>query len=452
MFKVSKYIVKSEIPSQNNIKDIAIFSTRTGNMIVIKKDIVDNLYNAYFQKIDFRVINLLLKYKILVLEDENEISTILEENVYMMNKKDGISFTIQPTGNCQLGCHYCGQSHSKIKMNDDLVQKSYERIKNIVKANNYKILSVTWYGGEPLLAAKPILDFSEKIMKFCNENEVHYKADIITNGVLLKPDLFEKLVIDSNIKHFQVTLDGTKEYHDKRRMTKGGEGSFDIIMQNIIKCLHSETFNKYQPSINIRLNINNENVESVDHLIDYFHELGLLQKVQFTFSPVFDWGGNRANEKDTLSLDDFSSREIDWILKINDLGGEIQVNLPERQAVPCMVGVENSEVIDAFGNIFSCYELPYTPVYQNHNYIEGNIIQGTPINKDNEMRNFIKNIESKKYSNCIDCNFYAVCAGACPKSWINGDVACPSFKFNMEEKMLLHYYLKKSKEYDANRN
>lgn len=48
MFKVSKYIVKSEIPSQNNIKDIAIFSTRTGNMIVIKKDIVDNLYKAYF--------------------------------------------------------------------------------------------------------------------------------------------------------------------------------------------------------------------------------------------------------------------------------------------------------------------------------------------------------------------------------------------------------------------
>lgn len=210
----------------------------------------------------------------MVLEDENEISTILEENVYMMNKKDGISFTIQPTGNCQLGCHYCGQSHSKIKMNDDLVQKSYERIKNIVKVNNYKILSVTWYGGEPLLAAKPILDFSEKIMKFCNENEVHYKADIITNGVLLKPDLFEKLVVDSNIKHFQVTLDGTKEYHDKRRMTKGGEGSFDIIMQNIIKCLHSETFDKYQPSINIRLNINNENVESVDYFFYYYnHQL-----------------------------------------------------------------------------------------------------------------------------------------------------------------------------------
>jgi uncharacterized protein len=447
MFKVSNYIVKSEIPSESEVRDIAVFSTRTGNLIVVKEDIVNSLEKSDFQKVDFRVINLLLKYKILVLEEEKEISTILEENTYIMKKKDGISFTIQPTGNCQLGCHYCGQSHSKIKMDDNLVQKSFERIANTVKTNDYKLLSITWYGGEPLLAAKPILDFSEKITKFCSENEVHYKADIITNGVLLKPDLFEKLVVDSNIRHFQITLDGLKEFHDKRRMTKGGEGSFDVIMQNIIKCLNSETFDKYNPSINIRLNINNENVESVDQLIDYFYELGLIKKVQFTFSPVFDWGGNRANEKDNLTIGDFSSKEIDWILKINDLGGEVQVSLPERQAVPCMVGVENSEVIDAFGNIFSCYELPYTPAYQNDNYIEGNLITEKPINKNNEMRNFIKNIENKEYSNCIDCNFYAVCAGACPKSWINGDVACPSFKFNMEEKMLLHYYLKKSKEY-----
>ncbi|MDI4567859.1 MAG: radical SAM protein, partial [Mycoplasma sp.] len=379
MFKISNYIVKSEIPSESAVKDIAIFSTRTGNIIVVKEDIVNNLEKANFQKVDFRVINLLLKYKILVLEEEKEISTILEENTYIMKKKDGISFTIQPTGNCQLGCHYCGQSHSKIKMDDNLVQKSFERISNTVKTNNYKLLSITWYGGEPLLAAKIILYFSEKITKFCFENDVHYKADIITNGVLLKPNLFEKLVVDSNIRHFQITLDGLKEFHDKRRMTKGGEGSFDVIMQNLIKCLNSETFDKYNPSINIRLNINSENVESVEQLIYYFYELGLIKKVQFTFSPVFDWGGNRANERDNLTIGDFSSREIDWILKINDLGGEVQVSLPERQAVPCMVGVENSEVIDAFGNIFSCYELPYTPAYQNDNYIEGNIITGKPI-------------------------------------------------------------------------
>lgn len=96
MFKISKYIVKSEIPSENKYKDVAVFSTRTGNMIVLKDNIIENIQKNDFKKVDFRVINLLLKYKILVLSEEKKINTILEENKFLLEKKDGISYTIRP--------------------------------------------------------------------------------------------------------------------------------------------------------------------------------------------------------------------------------------------------------------------------------------------------------------------------------------------------------------------
>jgi len=40
-------------------------------------------------------------------------------------------------------------------------------------------LGITWYGREPLLA------FSDRIIKLCDDNNVNYSASVITNGYLL---------------------------------------------------------------------------------------------------------------------------------------------------------------------------------------------------------------------------------------------------------------------------
>lgn len=40
-----------------------------------------------------------------------------------------------------------------------------------------------------------------------------------------------------------------------------------------------------------------------------------------------------------------------------------------------MVDDKNSKAYDAFGNIFPCYEYPYTEIYQNDDCIEGNVLE-----------------------------------------------------------------------------
>lgn len=235
-FRISDYIVKSEIPSNHKEKDVIIFSTRTGNLVTIKEEIFRKISNNDIENVEEQTLKSLYEHKIIIPKDEIEKQTIIEENRELERIKTGISFVIQPTGNCQLGCFYCGQSHTNIKMSDITVGKVYDRITDTIKREGYESLFITWYGGEPLLALNSIESLSRKLITFCQENGISYNADIITNGILLKKNTFRKL-IDCSVKSFQITLDGTKCFHDNRRMTKGGKCSFDVIMKNITECV-----------------------------------------------------------------------------------------------------------------------------------------------------------------------------------------------------------------------
>jgi uncharacterized protein len=99
--------------------------------------------------------------------------------------------------------------------------------------------------------------------------KVSYSSMIITNGVLLNDMLLAEL---NEIRRrynvttrFQVTIDGTKEAHDKRRPLKNGSGSFDIVYNNFIKLVKRSN---NAESITLRSNLDNDNIESVKNLFD----------------------------------------------------------------------------------------------------------------------------------------------------------------------------------------
>ena len=169
-FRISDYIVKSEIPSNYKEKDIIIFSTRTGNIVTIKEELFRKITNNDIENIEKQTLKSLYEHKIIIPKDEIEKQTIIEENRELEKIKTGISFVIQPTGNCQLGCFYCGQSHTNIKMSDITVGKVYDRITDIIRREGYESLFITWYGGEPLLALNSIEILSRKLITFCQEN------------------------------------------------------------------------------------------------------------------------------------------------------------------------------------------------------------------------------------------------------------------------------------------
>lgn len=224
MFTFSKYLVTQELPNDNS--KTLFYSTRTGEIVLMPSNIIEKINQKKWGEISFEELKQLTRCEIIVPVDENELETILSFDAHSEDFKDALGVTIQPTANCQLGCHYCGQEHTDKKMSDEVVKKTILRIKDILIKEKYSKLNITWYGGEPLLALSLIERFYKDILDFCLKHHIEYNSDIITNGLLLKPEYFEKL-IKANVTHIQVTIDGPKETHDKRRITKGGKGTFD---------------------------------------------------------------------------------------------------------------------------------------------------------------------------------------------------------------------------------
>ena len=437
MFTFSKYLVTQELPNDNS--KTLFYSTRTGEIVLMPSNIIEKINQKKWGEISFEELKQLTRCEIIVPVDENELETILSFDAHSEDFKDALGVTIQPTANCQLGCHYCGQEHTDKKMSDEVVKKTILRIKDILIKEKYSKLNITWYGGEPLLALSLIERFYKDILDFCLKHHIEYNSDIITNGLLLKPEYFEKL-IKANVTHIQVTIDGPKETHDKRRITKGGKGTFDIIVSNLQKVIHSDLFERYNPSMLLRVNIDSTNAEEVPNLIEFLKQKNIFDKVKVQFAPIVEWGDNKA-DKVSFTKEEFAEKEIDWFIMLYQ-SNKIQKELiPGRKSSSCMVDDINAEAYDAYGNIFPCYEYPYTKIYQNEDCIEGNVLEVKSFKekKLSKIRDFKKNLDKKEYSYCIDCKFLPVCHGSCPKVWMQGGNACPTFKYNIKDRMILHY-------------
>ena len=56
--------------------------------------------------------------------------------------------------------------------------------------------------------------------------------NIITNGLLLTPEMVDRL-IPFGLNGIKITLDGDRDTHNQMRPLRGGQGTFDKIIDNV---------------------------------------------------------------------------------------------------------------------------------------------------------------------------------------------------------------------------
>lgn len=394
--------------------------------------------NREFDKINVNILSELIDMETIVPVDEIEIDTILECNKAAIEDNTDLGIVIQPGASCQLGCGYCGQKHSKNYMDASMQDNMMERIERKLLTNKFSSLSVTWYGGEPLMALRQIKEISPRLIELAERLNIKYYSNMVTNALSLKPAIFRDLVTIQKVSSFQITIDGDAEYHDQRRFTKESLPTFDIIFNNILAITSLPDFSKLGGEIVIRCNADKDNIEGIMPFINKLVGFKLQEKVSFYIAPIHNWGDNDAAEKGGLSITDFADLEIDWMLELIKLGFPVKI-IPERTKVVCMVVNKESEVYDAFGNISTCWEVPYTPAYDNSDSYIGNLKFKVP-NDDAKapMRDWNESIRQGK-SWCKDCTILPICGGQCPKHWLDGTPACPTYKFNIEDRLVMQY-------------
>ncbi len=441
--KYSYYIIVSA-PVEENTKRI-LYSTRSGDMLLVTEACYQALITDAIDLLPEVIKLKLANSKILVPADEEELSTIISENIdYAETPNNQLYEVIQPTAMCQLGCYYCGQKHTKDSLEDSLIDKMVTRIHSKFTQSTYDEIYLGWFGAEPLMGISKMRIIYDRLSKAIDNPLIPIRGKIVTNGLSLKVGIFQELISKFKIDKIEITLDGAAEFHDAHRYTKSGEGSFEIIYNNLKNFLRSSDFSKSNCSVVIRCNVDEKNINGIEPLIYQLANDNLHTLIDtLYFVGVYSWGGNDAHKK-ALTKEKFAMLKLKWeILKVG-LGYKHRKRLMGRKLQTCVATGGNSEVYDAFGNIYNCTEIPYADFYNGTSYKLGNLNSDyKSIFTSKPHNDWYATVRDTSRFPCHSCKLLPVCGGSCPKSWEEGNPACPSFKFSIAKELEFEYLLRK---------
>ncbi len=276
---MSYYISKHTLYFKSkNENEYILLNSLSGAIDIVDKEVINVLKsienNIILNKKGESIVEVLLRREYIFLQKEYEDKRLRE--LYkkwqsaMVSKSE--HFFIYPTYRCNLKCTYCFQDKSLRKskvMDDDVIDKMFETIEIIHKERNGEVPpSITLFGGEPLINVTRQFKAISQILECCTKNR--YKVSIITNGV----DIVHYLDLLSNhpIEYVQVTLDGTRDVHNQRRIFANGKGSFDQIVDGIDEALNQNM------KIALRVNIDSQNIDNLPMLANFIFEKGWDKK------------------------------------------------------------------------------------------------------------------------------------------------------------------------------
>lgn len=176
---------------------------------------------------------------------------------------------LEVTEQCNLRCEYCvfgagyaGQRpHGKREM---LLAYAQQALDYFYSHNaRAALISVGFYGGEPLLAWELIQNVIQQLPRYTRGTETN--VHMTTNGTCLTAEKY-RLLADNEVA-LLVSLDGPRAIHDRCRRSPSGKGSYDIVTSNL------RALKKYAPAYyrdNVSFSVVQTPGVNVDEIVRFF--------------------------------------------------------------------------------------------------------------------------------------------------------------------------------------
>jgi uncharacterized protein len=173
---------------------------------------------------------------------------------------------LMPTEACNFRCVYCYEHFQYKRMEPRVVAG----VRNLLshRAPSLDSLTISWFGGEPLLARDIMEDVLLHARSLQGANpSLRFRSDVTSNGYFLSRDVFERFR-ELGIASYQISFDGPKAWHDRKRVLAGGKGTYDRIWQNL-------TMLREIPGdfhILVRLHADRENAHALPTFMDEYEQ------------------------------------------------------------------------------------------------------------------------------------------------------------------------------------
>lgn len=199
------------------------------------------------------------------------------------NKKNR-TITFYLTSDCNLRCKYCYEAcKDPVYLNDRVVDSFLDNLFNnkyptYFDINEVGSLCMQFIGGEPLLCCDTIRHVIDRYMNLCVKNNrydllLFTTYEVTTNGVNYFSDSVQKLIEDFPELSLTVSIDGSKESHDRNRIFPDGKGSYDLAM----KATQSEL--KRQSTYVPKMTISHDTIFGLCKSLQDMYSLGIRHAV-----------------------------------------------------------------------------------------------------------------------------------------------------------------------------
>jgi uncharacterized protein len=368
----------------------------------------------------------LIKGKFLIPNSLDEVEFLKTKHWTNRFGDNGLTLIIAPTLRCNFACEYCyvDLNANKMKVEDRVkLGKFFEK-----KLPEKKPAVVVWTGGDPSLAMDVVEDLSLRFIDASERKGSTYRSSLITNGFLLD-DGMRKHMRNSKIEQIQVSLDGSREFHDRSRFLHNGKPTYDTIMKNV-----EDTCDEFH--IYLRINVDRPNHSKIPDLLDDIEARGLAKRLSVYFAHVDDVNENSVGYHDKcLSAQEYAEIEVSLLRLVMSRGFHIGGRVLTKPVFTfCGANSLNYYVVDSKANLLKCYHDFGTADTHGIGQIgdDGTEIVTNPYNLMKWL-----GWDPFTIDECRNCKVLPQCMGGCShkimNSGMNIEKGCLKLRFSMEE-------------------
>lgn len=184
---------------------------------------------------------------------------------------DEVQLFFTPWYTCNFDCSYCFQDEYTNPNENVKAEVVYAFFDYIDQKFADRQKYITIFGGEPLLNSPAKRASITQVISGANKRNLDIA--IVTNGYHIVD--YIDLLKTARIREIQVTMDGTQEVHDARRMLRGGKGSFHKIAEGIESLLENNI------PVNLRMIVDKDNVNNLPEIARFAIKKGWTSNPNF---------------------------------------------------------------------------------------------------------------------------------------------------------------------------
>ncbi len=272
--------------------DVFLMNTLTEAQLIVSNDVAalldqelarDGMWTVGSNKRE--AIDTLVENGFLVPDREHDRAALDRHLARVKSDKTELHITILTTLQCNFACDYCFQGdhgdYNKFaeKMSLESAEKVAVWVERELERVRPEYLTLMFFGGEPLLNLPVMYYLAERLSLSAKAFGVEQRITIITNGLLLNREIVKRLK-PYGLKGVKITLDGDRDTHNRMRPLRGGQGTFDRIVENVQAVADLV-------GVAIGGNFDEQSADSYPALLDFLKKQEFADKlVKVNFKPI----------------------------------------------------------------------------------------------------------------------------------------------------------------------